>query len=211
MKLKPDMVTFDGEVRDVTPANYFEGPIMMKRGGRYFLMYSNGITIKDTYQVHYAVGDNPLGPFVEPANSPILVTDRAKNVISPGHHTVFQHEGKDYILYHRHGIPFDANSLGRQVCVDELTCTTEGLIENVVPTHEGAALARGRKIGLAATATASHGNARYAVDDNYATRWVAKGGWLQLDLGAVKAFILAQEKRSGGRKFGLSTRGSHTG
>jgi hypothetical protein len=72
--------------------------------------------------------------------------------------------------------------------VDELTFTTDGLIEKVVPTHEGAALARGRKIGLPATATSSVENARYAVDDNYATRWVAKGGWLQLDLGAVKPF-----------------------
>jgi hypothetical protein len=114
---------------------------------------------------------------------------QAKNgKFSPGHHTVFHHEGKDYILYHRHGIPFDPKSIGRQVCVDELTFTTDGLIEKVVPTHEGAALVRGRKTGLAATATTSNGNARYAVDDNYATRWVAKGGWLQLDLGAVKAF-----------------------
>ena len=188
VKLKTDMVTFDGEVHDVTPTNYFEGPIMVKRGGRYFLMYSNGITIEDTYQVHYAVGDYPLGPFIEPASSPILVTDRAKNVISPGHHTVFHHEGRDYILYHRHGIPFDPNSIGRQVCVDELKFTTDGLIEKVAPTHEGAALARGRKTGLAATATSSSENAGYAIDDNYATRWVAKGGWLQLDLGAVKTF-----------------------
>jgi arabinoxylan arabinofuranohydrolase len=69
-----------------------------------------------------------------------------------------------------------------------LTFTTDGLIEKIVPTHQGAALARGRKTGLPATATSSSQNAPYAVDDNYATRWVAKGGWLQLDLGAVTAF-----------------------
>jgi beta-xylosidase len=188
VKLKSDMVSFDGEVHDVTPTNYFEGPIMVKRGGRYFLMNSTGITIKDNYQVHYAVGDNPLGPFVEPKNSPILVTDKAKNVISPGHHTVFRHDGKDYILYHRHSIPFDPKFVGRQVCVDELKFTADGLIEKVVPTHEGPALVRGRKTGLPATASASSGEARFAVDDNYATRWTAKGGWLQLDLGAVKTF-----------------------
>lgn len=189
VKLKPDMVTFDGEVRDVTPANYFEGPIMVKRGGRYFLMYSQGVTIKDTYQVHYAVGDNPLGPFTEATNSPILVTDQPKNVISPGHHTVFAYGGKDYILYHRHSIPFDPKFVGRQTCVDELKFTADGLIEKVVPTHEGPALVRGRDAGrdrLVGTGPSE------AFDDNYATTW--RGSTLQVDLGSSKA-IKRQELR----------------
>ncbi len=200
VKLKSDMCTFDGAVHDVTPKNYFEGPIMVKRGGHYFLMYSNGITIKEDYRVHYAVGDNPLGPFTEPDNSPILVTDKTKNVVSPGHHTIFRRDGKDYILYHRHSIPFDPNFVGRQVCMDELKITADGRIEKVVPTHEGAPLVRGRLEGrnaLAATATASSTAgpvfaAGFALDDNYATRWSpakdAKGGWLQLDLGSIKSF-----------------------
>ena len=181
VKLKPDFVTFDGEVHDVTPQNYFEGPIMVKRGGRYFLMYSQGVTIKDTYQVHYAVGDNPLGPFTEATNSPILVTDRAKDVISPGHHTVFAHGGKDYILYHRHSIPFDPKFVGRQTCVDELRFTADGLIERVVPTHEGPALVQGREAGrgrLSGVGPAA------AFDDNYATIW--RGRSLQIDLGTAK-------------------------
>jgi beta-xylosidase len=189
VKLKPDMVTFDGEVRDVTPTNYFEGPVMVKRGGRYFLMYSQGVTIKDTYQVHYAVGDNPLGPFTEAANSPILVTDREKNVISPGHHTVFAHGGKDYILYHRHSIPFDPKFVGRQTCVDELKFTADGLIEKVVPTHEGPALVQGRDAGRNRL-TGAVPNAVF--DDNYATTW--RGETLQTDLGSAKA-IKRQELR----------------
>ena len=198
VKLKSDMCSFDGEVRDVTPENYFEGPIMVKRAGHYFLMYSQGVTIKDTYQIHYAVGDNPLGPFTEADNSPILVTDKANNVVSPGHHTIFRRDGKDYILYHRHGIPFDSNSIGRQVCVDELIFTLDGRIEKVVPTHDGPSLVRGRLDGrgaLVATATASDMATRWngaacAVDDNYATCWqsTGKGGWLQLDLAGIMAF-----------------------
>lgn len=206
VRLKPDMVTFDGDVHDVTPANYFEAPFMAKRGGRYFLMYSQGVTIKDTYQVHYAVGDTPLGPFTEASNSPILVTDAARNVVSPGHHAVFRHDGRDYILYHRHSIPFDPAFVGRQVCVDEVEFTADGLIEKVVPSHEGPGLVRGRTDGrgvLPAVANASGEAgpdfaAGGATDDNYATLWRAPAGathaWLQLDLGAP-ATVARQEIR----------------
>jgi arabinoxylan arabinofuranohydrolase len=200
VKLKSDMVTFDGDVHDVTPANYFEGPVMVKRHGKYFLMYSNGVTVKDTYQVHYAVGDNPLGPFVEPANSPVLATDKGKDVVSPGHHTIFHLRGRDYILYHRHSVPFDPKFVGRQTCVDEITFNADGTVDKVAPTHEGPELVRGRLAGrkiLPASASASSeaGDdtaARFAVDDNYATRWRAAlgapGGWLMLDMERVASF-----------------------
>lgn len=194
VKLKPDLATFDGDVHDVTPRNYFEGPIMVKRGGRYFLMYSQGVTIKDTYQVHYAVGDHPLGPFTEATNSPILVTDRARDVISPGHHTVFRYGGKDYILYHRHSIPFDPKFVGRQVCVDELNFTPDGLIAKVVPTHEGPELVRGRDEArgrLPAVALSADRRDELAplLDGNYATLWrpaAAPGGGAAIDLGSVR-------------------------
>jgi hypothetical protein len=62
VKLKPDLTTFDGEVQDVTPANYFEGPVVVKRHGLYFLTYSAGKTIAEDYRVHYAVTISPLGP-----------------------------------------------------------------------------------------------------------------------------------------------------
>jgi beta-xylosidase len=193
VKLNRAMNAFEGEPRDVTPANYFEGPIMVKRHGIYFLMYSQGVTIKDTYQVHYATGDNPLGPFKEGPDSPILVTDAASNVISPGHHTIFQDKGKDYILYHRHSIPFDPNFIGRQLCVDEIEFRKDGSIQKVTPTHTGPKLIAGRDHGrLPATATASSEagplhSARFAADNNYGTFWKTgndgQESWLQLDLG----------------------------
>jgi arabinoxylan arabinofuranohydrolase len=197
VKLKPDLVTFDGEPADVTPANYFEGPFMFKHGGRYYLTYSQGVTIADTYQVHYAVGDSPLGPFTEAANSPILVTDHAKNVVSPGHHAIFSHDGRSYILYHRHSVPYEKGQAYRQTCVDELSFTADGLIEKVVPSHTGPALVQGRDATrLAATAMASsevapQHRAVRVLDDNHATRWApaadTQGGWLQLDLGRAQS------------------------
>ncbi len=142
VRLKADMVTFDGEVRDVTPARYFEAPFMVKHGRRYHLMYSSGKTIEDTYQVHHAVGNSPFGPFEEAATSPCLVTDTAKNILSPGHHSVFEKDGRHYILYHRHSIPFDPEFIGRQICVDELRFGAIGSIVKVIPTHEGPDIVR---------------------------------------------------------------------
>jgi len=194
VKLKADMVTFDGEPRDVTPGNYFEGPFLFKHANRYYLSYSQGVTVEDTYQVHYAIGDSPLGPFTEAANSPILVTDQSRNVVSPGHHALFSRDGHDYILYHRHNVPYVKGQAYRQTCVDELRFTPEGLIEKVKPTHAGPVLVqRNRPSRLAATATASSEldklhNTACVLDDNYATRWAAapdeKEGGIQLDFGA---------------------------
>lgn len=208
VKLKPDMTTLDGEVHDVTPGSYFEAPFMVKQAGRYYLMNSVGKTITDTYAVAYAVGDNPFGPFRDAPHNPILATDSAAAVISPGHHAVFRHAGRTYILYHRHSLPFDPAFIGRQVCVDELKFTTEGLIERVHPTHAGPGFVRDRLAGrtnLAARATATASSIHSAstpptavVDDNYATRWTAADTdaqpWLQLDLGEVQA-ITRQELR----------------
>lgn len=200
-RLSPDLKSFAEEPRDVTPTHYFEAPFMVKRHGKYFLTYSDGVTVKDTYQVHYAVADNPYGPFVEPDNSPILVTDHAKRVVSPGHHAVFNRDGRDYILYHRHSIPFNPKFIGRQTCVDELVFTSDGRIEKVVPTHDGPDFIQGRaestSLARGAVVTASsqaseHTAPGFVVDDNYATRWAAApdaaGAWLRLDLGSVKAF-----------------------
>ena len=192
VKLKPDMITFDGEVRDVTPARYFEAPFMVKRGNRYYLMYSAGKTIEDTYQVHYAIGDTPLGPFTEAPNSPCLVTDKARNILAPGHHAVFERDGRHYILYHRHSIPFDPAFIGRQICVDEMNFNADGLIEAVKPSHEGPpVMRRDEKTIRQAIMTSScqrhpHTSAIMAADANNATLWAAAAGssaaWIQMDL-----------------------------
>ena len=181
---------------------------MVKRNGRYFLMNSTGKTTEDTYAVQYAVGDNPLGPFVDGRNTPILITDKTNRINSPGHHAVFRKDGQDYILYHRHSIPFDPKFIARQTCVDELKFTPDGQIKKVIPTHAGPPFVRNRlagRINLAEGATASASGCRDSftgaecvLDDNYATRWAAAkdahGGWLQLDLGKVQKFT-SQELR----------------
>lgn len=201
VKLKPDMVTFDGEVKDVTPAHYFEGPLMMKRNGKYYLMYSEGNTTKDTYEVRYAIGNSPMGPFTEAGNSPILKTDKALNVISPGHHTILRHGNDDYILYHRAAYPAQAQT-NRQLCVDRLAFTPDGLIATIRPSFDGATalqIAAGYKpasqgpkpvVTASSSANASTAAEKLA-DNNFSTRWIPAATdtapWVQLDLGAVQA------------------------
>ncbi|MBB5350311.1 beta-xylosidase [Haloferula luteola] len=195
VRLKDDMVTFDGEIHDVTPPHYFEAPFMVKHDGRYFLMYSSGRTDQTTYQVHYATGDQPFGPFTEGPNSPILSTQDTIDVISPGHHAVIEREGRPYILYHRHSVPFDPAFIGRQICVDELHFSADGGIDRVLPSHDGPAFLQDRNpdrpqriVAISACCEASEStSAAFAIDDNYATRWAvtqgAQGGWLKVDLG----------------------------
>lgn len=196
VKLKPDLITFEGEPRDVTPANYFEGPFLFKHAGRYYLTYSQGKTVTDTYQVHYATGPGPLGPFTEAANSPILTTDHARDIVSPGHHAMFHRDGRAYILYHRHRLPYVPNTAYRQTCVDEVRFNEDGSIEKISPTHAGVALTGTRASPrLPATITASSAadghRAEAAFDDNYATRWTPAATdaapWLRLDFGSVRA------------------------
>ena len=62
-RLNDDMASFATEPVEVTPAHYFEAPYMLKHNGKYYLTYSEGKTIDDTYKVCYAVGDHPLGTF----------------------------------------------------------------------------------------------------------------------------------------------------
>ena len=202
-KLNHDLSGFDGEVKVVTPEHYFEAPTMTKHAGRYYLAYSAGKTISDTYEVRYAVSDQPLGLFKEGATSPILVTDHVRNIVSPGHNAFFRQGDHSYIVYCRQRVPFAEGTAFRQVCIDELHFTADGQISKVPPTHLGTALVQGRAEGrgnlasvdrgVKATASSSESaltRPACVLDDNYATRWAAapgaKGAWLQLDLGSAQ-------------------------
>jgi beta-xylosidase len=132
VKLKADMMTFDGAPVDVTTPHYFEAPVMRKWRSKYYLMFSNGKAIDATYCVGYATGLSPLGPFTEPKNWKMLETTADSTVIGPGHHTVFRNKGQDYILYHRIHPQKEAYVL-RQLCVDSLNFDKNGSILKVNP------------------------------------------------------------------------------
>ena len=130
--LATNMVDFLKDPTDVTPPHYFEGPVMMKKGDIYYLMYSNGKAIDYTYNVRYATGKNPWGPFEEGINSPILETSADSITYGPGHHCVFSRGGQEYILYHRI-FPQKEDYVLRQLCLDSLNFDGNGNIKKVEP------------------------------------------------------------------------------
>jgi arabinoxylan arabinofuranohydrolase len=132
-QLGDDMCSFKTKPLEVTPKDYFEAPFMLKYKSKYYLMYSEGKTIDATYNVRYAIGNSPFGPFKEAPNSPILKADSARNVFGPGHHTIAHIGGQTYILYHKHKLPYKEGSALRQLCIDSLNFTADGLIKNVSP------------------------------------------------------------------------------
>lgn len=130
--LNEDMISFDANaIKDITPPHYFEAPFMMKKNNKYYLMYSEGKCIDETYMVRYAVGDTPYGPWTEGVNDPILSTSKDSTTLGPGHHTVFTENNQDYILYHR--IKDNNNTLLREIAIDSLNFDTEGNILKVIP------------------------------------------------------------------------------
>ena len=133
-ELNDQMDAFISTPKDITPPGYFEAPFMIKRKGVYYLMYSDGKCTDSTYKVRYSTSNNPIGPWVEGKNSPVLSTDAADNIIGPGHHTILLYNKKYYIVYHRiANTNTNAKDLLREICVDELNFDKRGNINVVKP------------------------------------------------------------------------------
>lgn len=77
-----------------------EGPFMLKRDKRYYLMYSGSGANGPYYGLGYATSTSPLGPFEKFNANPIA---KAGNGIwGPGHHCVVTGpDGKLWMLYHQ--------------------------------------------------------------------------------------------------------------
>ncbi|WP_342990959.1 MULTISPECIES: family 43 glycosylhydrolase [Bacteroides] len=179
-ELNDDMSSFRTEPVEVTPTRYFEAPLMLKHNGKYYLTYSEGKTIDETYEVRYAVGDHPFGPFTEAANSPILKVNDSLQVYGPGHHTLFSYRDETYILYHRHRLPFVKGTAYRQTCIANLTFDdNKNEINNIIPYHTQMFpdLAKDKKhyvqpeAIVGSSSLDSFMEAESVTDKNYTTRW----------------------------------------
>ncbi|MGN2248000.1 glycoside hydrolase family 43 protein [Frateuria sp. GZRR35] len=138
-RLKDDFTGFmpfaDGTVfKEITPEHYVEGPMMFKRDGRYYLMWSEGGWTGPDYSVAYAIGDSPLGPFRRIGK--ILEHDPSI-ATGAGHHSLLHTpDGRWYIVYHRRPRG-ETVANHRVVCIDRLEFDARGRILPVRMTRQG--------------------------------------------------------------------------
>ena len=100
-----------------------EGPFVVARDGRYFLLYSGGAWEEPSYGVSYAVADAPLGPYHEPVTGPAILRTRPDAVLGPGHNSVVAGpDGADWIVYHA----WDVGRTARRMCIDRLAWGPDG-------------------------------------------------------------------------------------
>lgn len=192
--------------------NMFEASFLYKRNGLYYLMWSfNG---SENYNVRYAVSENITGPYRELNGSmttPILERDDLNHILGPGHHSMFDYDGRTFIAYHRQHFPFIDSK--RHTCIDEVFFAPDGSIKEIHPTHRGVDVVKGATrydgrnlaykkptmVSSARVYDASHNDRRYrtpnakftflgnyAVDENYGTHWdpgvEAVNPWIIIDL-----------------------------
>lgn len=121
--------------REVTPKGYVEGPFMLKRGGKYYFMWSEGGWGGPDYSVAYAISDSPFGPFNRVGK--ILQQD-SKIATGAGHHSVIKVPGRDeyYIVYHRRPLG-ETDRNARVTCIDRLEFDAQGFIRPVQMTNQG--------------------------------------------------------------------------
>ncbi|PRY13852.1 glycosyl hydrolase family 43 [Pontibacter ummariensis] len=133
-KLSDDLMSFEGEVKDVqildkdgTPLltgendkRFFEAAWVHKYNDKYYLSYSTG----DTHNIAYAIGDSPTGPFTY--QGVIL-----KPVLGwTNHHSIVEHNGKWYLFFHDSSLSGGKTHL-RSVKVTELKHRPDGTIETI--------------------------------------------------------------------------------
>ena len=126
----------DGEVyKEITPEHYTEGPVMFKKDGTYYFMWSEGVWNGPHYRVNYARSNSPFGPFK--TEGTVLIQD-GEHGTGPGHHSVLKVPNKNeyYIVYHRHPMGDDVD-YHRVVCIDKMEFGKDGSIKPVKMTFDG--------------------------------------------------------------------------
>ncbi|MFF9687513.1 family 43 glycosylhydrolase [Streptomyces sp. NPDC014623] len=134
VKLNPDMTSLgtfaDGSTyKEITPENYVEGSFMFKRGGTYYMMWSEGGWTGPDYSVSYAMSDSPTGPFKK--IDKVLAQDPAV-ARGSGHNSVVNVPGTDiwYIVYHRRPLS-ETDGNHRALAYDRIHFNEDGTIRPV--------------------------------------------------------------------------------
>ena len=133
VKLKPDMITLDGDPVDIPLPDFREGIWVFKRGGKYYFMWSIDDARSPDYRVGYGMSDSPLGPVKTP-DKDFIVLRQHGNAVGTAHHSVVNVPGTDrwYVAYHRHAVP-GGGGYKRQVCLVRMEFNPDGTIKPMDP------------------------------------------------------------------------------
>ncbi len=106
--------------------NIAEGPAIIKRNGKYYMLYTcNGYTNK-AYAVGVAQATSPLGSYSRQSNNPVLIGSESVGAVGVGHccYTTSP-DGKEYwMVYHKH--PGLNQIENREICLDKITFDSSG-------------------------------------------------------------------------------------
>jgi beta-xylosidase len=140
VQLKPDFTGLlpfaDGSTyKEITPADYVEGPMMFLRRNKYYFMWSEGGWGGPHYRVAYGIADSPFGPFNRIGT--VLQQDSLV-ATGAGHHSVIQvpEKNKWFIVYHRRPLG-ETDPNHRVVCIDEMRFDKKGFIRPITITKAG--------------------------------------------------------------------------
>ena len=135
-RLKPNMIEIDGEITEITPPHFEEGPWLHKRGDIYYLTYASLDRSDHTDErISYATAPSIQGPWTYRGE----LTGSGKNsfTIHPG---IAEFKGQWYIFLHNAALSIgdQEGALGRRaVTVEYLQYNDDGTLKPVVQTEEG--------------------------------------------------------------------------
>ncbi|MCM8709689.1 glycoside hydrolase family 43 protein [Clostridium sp. SYSU_GA19001] len=158
--IKPDQAW---ELQSGEGWRWNEGPLVFKKNGIYYMMYSANFYADKKYGIGYAVSKTPLGPFIKYEKNPIVSyveTEDEILVSGPGHNSLtLSPDNKEYyIVYHSHT---DAVVGGgnRQVCIDKLGFREDGTLyvngPTITPQFLPSGLSKYKNIAIEAKVTVS--------------------------------------------------------
>ncbi len=140
-ELNEAMTGFAREIKTATPPRFTEGAFLHVRRGTYYLSYSHGNYRDASYSVHYATSPTATGPWQYRG----AILESGPRHKGPGHHSFIHLPGIDrwFIVYHRYNNqtgdgPYRAQ---RQIAIDRVDHTPDGLIRRIEMTDTGVSLA----------------------------------------------------------------------
>jgi len=129
VKLKANMIEFDGPIHTVGLENFVEAAYMHKHKGSYYLTYSRNFPEETVYMK----GPSVTGPWTAGG----VIMEKNTNVKTI-HQAILDFNGKSYIFYHNARLP-TGGEYRRSVAVEELHYGADGKILPIAQTVTGPA------------------------------------------------------------------------